>query len=171
MFRINRMLLILCSLGLTWIGCYAQRDIPVKLSLEMKAKRVLKFDDLVIKMIFSTTDSTKRIPLLQGFLFGFSDFDSIREPDVFIELEKLEQGKFIKQENRIDDHGVRGYHMVYDTLTVRKKEIRQFRIGPYYKFTKGIYRVRVLFNIPKDANLKEDYIYSDWFRFNVISLN
>ncbi len=157
-------------LGLTCKGSLAQKDMPIKVRLEMKTKKVLKFDDLIIKMIFSTADSTKRIPILQGFIYGFSELDSIREPDVFIELEKLEQGKFIKQENRIDDHGVRGYHMVYDTLSVNKNVVRQFMLGVFYEFTIGEYRVRAIFNIPKEAGLKAEYIYSDWLYFKVISI-
>lgn len=168
MFSMMKVVIIFV-LGLACKDCIAQKDTPVKLSLEMKTKRVLKFDDLVIKMIFSTADSTKRIPLLQGFIYGFSDLDSIREPDVFIELEKLKGKNFIRQENSVDDHGVRGYHMVYDTLTVNINVIRQFILGAFYEFTKGDYRVRAIFNIPKDAGVKAAYIYSDWLYFKVVS--
>ncbi len=162
-------ILILCSSGLLRTSALAQKQIPLKVSLEMNTNKVLEFDDLNIKIIFTNINSTKPILLLQGFLYGFSALDSIREPDVFVQLEKLKKSKFLRQENRIENHGIRGYAMNYDTLELNKTLFRSFTLGAYYKFTKGEYRVRVIYNIPKDAELKKGCVYSEWLYFKVLS--
>jgi hypothetical protein len=100
--------------------------------------------------------------------FCYDDFCFTVEKKVKNGYNKMEELANIDRFGAYDSLGV-SWDDIYDTLDVGKTRKEEFNILGYYHLTKGKYRTKFRFNVPKKNNLPIKIIDSDWIYFEVKS--
>jgi hypothetical protein len=119
-----------------------------------------------VKLVFSTKKN--RLILPKDIYYGYSEDE---DSDVIFEVEKKDSLAF-KVQTPIGNYSypdiiVNGKK--YETLGQNKTKTYIFPLYTFYEFTRGEYRVRAKFILPKQNNAKNKILYSNWVIFKVNS--
>ncbi|MEO6723310.1 MAG: hypothetical protein ABIN67_23285 [Ferruginibacter sp.] len=150
----------------------SQSELTLKINIANQI--VNKKEDLSIRLELNNLTSK---PLLIhkhtqfGYVtFCYDDFCFTVEKKVRNHYDKMEELAAIDRFGAYDSLGV-SWDDIYDTLAVGKTRREEFNIIGYYRLTKGKYRTKFKFNVPKTNNLSIKNIDSDWIYFEVKSNN
>ena len=147
-------------------------QIPNELNLvaAIKSPIVNTQEDLLVKLSLNNL-SNKQVLIPKSIDF---DYMSTCDEGFCFTAEKKVGEKYSKMEQTANIDMIPAFDSLgnpladkYDTLFIGKSYSRQFNITGYYHFTKGKYRIRFSFQIPKKNNLPMKSIYSNWVYFEV----
>lgn len=152
--------------------CTNQQVNSVKVSLSMANSSVSKFEDFLLTINISTTDSLDKIVLPGCPVYEYHPANKNSDhTDGTFEMQCLTKSRYVNVLGSSDASGEQCYdslgNLLLDTLTIKDPEIIARNLFGPYQFHKGSYRIRIKVKILKQINTAPIFVYSDWLYFLV----